>query len=114
MPEPRRLSELRVTLERVAPGDRAVQLEYPDNLGLRTKLGGQPEWIQDDETPACPECGTLMTFVAQIDSLEHNAPGNPLRRGALVDKDYMFGDVGMIYVFFCYDCCKPAAVHQCY
>lgn len=110
----RRLSELRVRLERVAAGDRAVRGEYPDNLGLRTKLGGDPEWIQDEETPTCPDCGAAMVFVGQIDSVEHDAPENPLRRDALAVKDYMFGDVGMIYVFFCYDCCRPAAVHQCY
>ena len=114
MNELRRLSELRVELERVVPGDRALRLDYPDNLGLRTKLGGEPGWIQDDETPACANCGSTMVFVAQIDSVEHDAPRNPLRRDALADQDYMFGDVGMIYVFFCYDCCQPAAVHQCY
>ena len=114
VPELRRLSELRVELERVRPGDRAARLEYPDNLGRRTKFGGEPEWIQGDETPICPECETALVFVAQIDSVEHDAPGNPLRRDALTDQDYMFGDVGMIYVFFCYDCCQPAAIHQCY
>jgi hypothetical protein len=29
-------------------------------------------------------------------------------------KDYMFGDVGMIYVFFCFDCCHTASLMQCY
>jgi hypothetical protein len=110
----RRLPEIRVTLERVPPEQRAVPLDYPDNLGLRTKLGGEPEWIQGDDTPACPHCGRQMTFVAQIDSIEHDSPQNPLGRDPLGELDYMFGDVGMIYVFFCEECCEPGCVHQCY
>ena len=114
MSEPRLLPELRVALERVPPGQRAVPLDYPDNLGLRTKLGGEPEWIQGGEIPDCPHCGNAMTFVAQIDSVEHDSRHNPLRRDCLGEQDYMFGDVGMIYVFFCFECCQPACVHQCY
>jgi uncharacterized protein YwqG len=114
MSTPRRLPEIRVTLKRVPPGERAVPLNYPDNLGIRTKLGGEPAWIQGDDTPQCSGCGQPMTFVAQIDSVEHDSRLNPLRRDCMEDKDYMFGDVGMIYVFFCYQCCQPGCVHQCY
>ncbi len=114
MSEPRVLPELRVILERVPSGQRAVLLDYPDNLGLRTKLGGEPDWIQGPEVPDCPSCGQAMTFVAQIDSVEHDSPHNPLRRAWPEEQVYMFGDVGMIYVFFCFDCCEPACVHQCY
>src|SRR5437870_5543849 len=114
MSEPRRLAEIRVTLQRVPPGERAVAGDHNESLGLRTKLGGEPDWIQYEETPTCPHCGRLMPFVAQIDSVEHDSDHNPLRRNCLDDQDYMFGDVGMIYVFFCYDCCQPASVHQCY
>ena len=114
MADPRELAEVRVSLARVPPGDRAVHLEYPDNLGLRTKLGGEPEWIQGEDTPACPHGNEQMAFVAQIDSIEHDSKLNPLRRDCLDDQDYMFGDVGMIYVFFCYDCCHPSCIHQCY
>lgn len=110
----RPLPEIRVTLERVSPGDRAVIDDYPDNLGLRTKLGGEPDWIQGDEVPECEDCGEPMTFVAQIDSIEHDSPNNPLRRAYPARKDYMFGDVGMIYVFFCFACGRPASVHQGY
>lgn len=114
MSEARRLVEIRVTLERVPQGQQAVPLAYPDNVGLRTKLGGEPDWIQGDEVPECPHCGQRMAFVAQIDSVEHDSENNPLRRDCLEDQDYMFGDVGMIYVFFCFDCCQPNCVHQCY
>jgi hypothetical protein len=110
----RQLPEIRVSLERVSEGQRALTLDYPDNLGLRTKLGGTPDWIQGDDTPQCDSCGEQMTFVAQIDSIEHDNDHNPLRRDCLEDKDYMFGDVGMIYVFWCFECGRPACVDQCY
>lgn len=31
------------------------------------RLGGEPHWLQDDETPNCPSCGTRMTFTAEIE-----------------------------------------------
>jgi hypothetical protein len=114
MAKPRQLPEIRVILKRVRPGERAVSLDYPDNLGLRTKLGGEPDWIQGDNAPQCESCGEPMTFVAQIDSIEHDNKHNPLRRDCLGNQDYMFGDVGMIYVFYCFDCCQPACLDQCY
>ena len=116
MSKPKYLPEIRVKLEGVAPGDRAVPLDYPDNLGKRTKLGGEPDWIQGDDTPVCASCGEAMIFVAQIDSIEQDNEHNPLGRDGLgrADYEYMFGDVGMIYVFFCFDCCRSACVDQCY
>jgi uncharacterized protein YwqG len=80
-------TEYRVRLERVPPGERAVTLPYPANLGQRTKLGGEPDWIQGDETPVCAECNQPMSFVAQIDSIDYT--------GRLGSGPYMFGDVGM-------------------
>jgi hypothetical protein len=110
---PRRLPELRVKVERVREGERAVPLEYPDNLGVRTKLGGTPDWIQGDYTPQCESCQTPMTFVAQIDSIEHDNEHNPLRKDCMVHQD-MFGDVGMIYIFWCFECRRPACIEQGY
>ena len=108
------LPEIRVTLERVPAGERAVPLDYPDNLGVRTKLGGTPDWIQGDEAPVCQSCNNAMTFVAQIDSIEHDSKHNPLRRDCMGHQDYMFTDVGMIYVFWCFNCGCPAVCHQSY
>ena len=82
--------------------------------GMQTKFGGEPDWIQDCEVPVCTNCGQLMSFVAQIDSIEHDNKHNPLRRHCLDHQDYMFGDVGMIYVFFCFPCCTTESVFQCY
>jgi hypothetical protein len=55
-----------------------------------------------------------MVFVAQIDSIEHISASNPFgfdhpqRKG----QRWMFSDVGMIYVFFCFNCAKKASVLQ--
>ena len=111
---PRHLSEIGVHLEQVAPGTSAIPTNVPDDSGLRTKLGGDPDWIQDDETPDCDNCDEEMSFICQIDSIHHDSKYNPLRRDCLGRKqEYMFGDVGMIYVFFCFDCCETTAVCQC-
>jgi hypothetical protein len=109
------LPEIKVALTRCAGRQRAVPLNYPDNLGLRTKLGGKPDWIQGPEIPYCTQCKSSLTFIAQIDSIEHESETNPLSIPARGGKqDYMFGDVGMIYVFLCFYCNAPYAVHQSY
>jgi hypothetical protein len=114
MPKRRWLNEYRVTLERVKRGERPVPLDYPDNLGTRTKFGGKPDWIQVDETPECPQCGESMYFVAQIDSIEHENRHNPLMRNPPKHIDFMFADVGMIYVFYCFDCFELQSLQQYY
>jgi uncharacterized protein YwqG len=83
---------------------------YPENLGERSKLGGEPEWIQEEENIKCPICKRKMSFIGQIDSIDY---------GKNVNKDndqqlYIFGDVGMIYIFFCFDCLKPKSIFQSY
>jgi hypothetical protein len=105
------LREYRIRFERVPEGERA----YPpgrENLGLRSKLGGEPDWVQGNDTPACPECGEPMSFVGQIDSIEHKEDHNPHRQEHR-EQDFMFGDVGIIYVFFCFDCLASQSVFQC-
>ena len=97
--------------EAVEPGERAVD---PDAPGLRSKLGGEPDWTQDDDWPACPACRERMTFVAQIDSFEHDSAKNPHRIDCLSgDQHFMFGDVGMVYVFLCFDCLETPSLVQC-
>ncbi len=84
------------------------------NLGQRTKLGGKPDWIQCEDVPECDECERRMTFVGQIDSIEHDSEHNPHRKNALGKRDYMFGDVGLIYVFYCFHCLEAKAFLQSY
>jgi uncharacterized protein YwqG len=114
MAKRRRLNEYRVNLARVRRGERAVPLDYPENIGTRTKLGGVPTWIQGDETPECSECGESMDFVAQIDSVEHRNEHNPVMEEPPKHVDFMFGDVGMIYVFYCFDCSEVQSLQQSY
>ena len=65
--------------------------------GDRHKLGGNPDWIQGDETPNCPECSESMEFYGQLDHL-----------GSVESLQ----DAGMIYVFLCRDCYTTEAVLQ--
>lgn len=99
---PLELPEFSVKLIRVKDGD---SLECHE-LGQRTKFGGLPNRIQDGAPwPTCPHCHADLSFVAQIDSIEHQCNQNPhsVDAGSNGQK-WMFGDVGMIYVYYCFDC----------
>lgn len=63
------------------------------------KIGGQPLWIQADETPNC-SCGSPMLFFAQLEC----AGGGGIN----------FGDVGSGYAFVCRRCTASAKfLSQC-
>jgi uncharacterized protein YwqG len=109
---PKALREYRVRFEKVRKGKTAISSD--GKLGRRSKLGGEPDWIQSPEWPKCSSCKEQMTFIGQIDSLEHDEPHNPHAIDCMSGKQqYMFGDVGMIYVFLCLDCFKTKSVVQC-
>jgi hypothetical protein len=104
------LREYRMAVERVPAGERAVN---PRALGRRSKLGGVPDLEHDAAAPTCPECQEPMTFVAQLDSIEHDDRKNPHAMNALGDEQqYLFADVGMVYVFVCLSCNEAAAFVQ--
>ena len=64
------------------------------------QLGGKPAWIQADQTPSCPGCGTAMTLTAQLEEgYEDGTSGN-------------FGGGGLAYIFHCVDCIKAAFLWQ--
>lgn len=65
--------------------------------GDQHKIGGQPDWLQNDETPECPECEEAMDFYGQLDHL-----------GSLEN----IKDDGRIYVFLCRNCYTTEAVLQ--
>lgn len=75
----------------------AVGGQKHGEVGARHKLGGQPDWVQSEETPPCPECDEPMTFYGQLDSIDGNC--------TLVDG-------GMIYVFVCFDCFATKSILQ--
>lgn len=81
------LPERRVTLVPVAAGKEA---------GRKSKLGGQPKWIQMDQTPDCPKCERPMAFVLQLAG----------------DSRVSYGDEGMLYAFACPDCRITASLVQ--
>ena len=106
------LREYRIKFEKMPKGKRAVS--DPARLGVRSKLGGEPDWVQAPEIPKCRGCKQPMTFIAQIDSIEHDEAHNPNAIDCMSGRQqYMFGDVGMIYVFLCYGCLETKSVFQC-
>jgi hypothetical protein len=114
--QPEVLPPFKVTLTRLKADEPAFKKgkKHYEAQGQRTKLGGKPDWVQGNETPECPECSAKMSFVAQIDSIEHDWDTNPHAVDATSDdQKWMFGDVGMLYLFFCFDCSAPQAVFQC-
>ncbi len=66
-------------------------------VGKRHKLGGTPDFIQPSEWPTCPGCGAKMTFYGQLDS---------------INDEFCIADVGMIYVFLCFDCYESTSIVQ--
>jgi hypothetical protein len=76
----------------------AITFRWNLRAGKRHKLGGAPDWIQDDDTPSCPDCAKPMTFYGQLDG---------------IGDEIVLGDCGMIYVFFCFDCGTTQSVFQC-
>lgn len=63
----------------------------PSGRRFYSKVGGHPAWVQDDETPKCTKCKKAMTFVAQLDSVNHPR----------ADRELAFGDSGSSYLFVC-------------
>jgi hypothetical protein len=69
----------------------AVATEPPD--GWLGRLGGEPDWLQADETPVC-RCGRPMAFVFSLDQ-------------AAAD-ELNFGGLGVGYAFACSVCSSEA------
>jgi len=87
---PEILKEYRVEL--IPTEGSATEKRKP---GHRTKFGGIPDEIQANSTVLrCPICAKKMRFIGQIDSF---------------DDEFMFMDMGMIYIWYCFDCFQPHA-----
>ena len=114
----RYLNQYRIKLERIGDDEPVTELEYPYDVGRRTKFGGCPDGIHGDVShPDCDECGDEMYFLAQIDSFEHSGPckeGDPELTELPKHIDFMFGDAGMLYIFHCFDCGETKAKSGCY
>lgn len=68
-------------------------------IGQRHKLGGVPDFLQEEYLPTCLSCQKKMTFYAQLDSIGDNI---------------QIADCGMIYVFLCFDCFETSSLVQSY
>jgi hypothetical protein len=58
-------------------------------IGTRHQLGGEPQFLQNEQWPSCPDGHGKMTFYGQLDS---------------INDEICIADCGMIYVFICLDC----------
>jgi hypothetical protein len=103
------LPELKVALE-LTPKSKWKSRGNAEE-GERSKLGGSPDWVQMDETPVCSRCRKSMVFIAQIDSLGN--ADTPLGKQLLAGGHYVFGDAGMLYLFWCAECNATGSVFQC-
>lgn len=63
--------------------------------GLIGLLGGEPQWVQDDETPTCT-CGQPMEFVLQLGE----------------QRDMNFGGDGCAFAFLCRGCSEARFLWQ--
>ena len=109
---PLRLPCFRVLLEPIDEEGRRllerrgkIEVDEKDPLKRRFyerhQIVGKPYWIvKEEETPICSRCGQVMTFLAQFDSLS--------------PEKISFGENGVVYVFYCYDCFEGKVITQCY
>jgi hypothetical protein len=67
------------------------------------RVGGEPTWIQSAEYPECPQCSTVMPFLAQLNSPLPAADG----------EEFLFGSGGIAYAFWCDGCRISAWLWQC-
>lgn len=72
------------------------------------QLGGTPFWVQYEEEVACPECGSRMRLLGQVDSEVWPASESGMNAG------HMFGDMGLLYAHYCDGCNILATGGQCY
>ena len=76
---------------------RTIGFEWNDTAGKRHKLGGEPQWLQNQEIPSCTSCSESMTFYGQLDS---------------IGDDIVLADCGLVYVFVCFGCFTTTAILQ--
>jgi hypothetical protein len=99
MKEPRYLPEIPLVLNPAASSEASLAWSIVQSGDYRHKVGGEPDWIQGEETPECEDCQEPMVFFGQLD---HLGDVEPLQDG------------GRIFVFYCSDCRQAAAVLQYY
>lgn len=72
-------------------------------------LGGEPDWIHDEEIPRCPECRFAMHLFVQVKS------PSSVELGSVPElQELEQSDSGTTYVFRCYSCSRYEVMEQCY
>lgn len=95
----RTLPEIPLACQPATPeAEAAIGFKWASDMGRRSKIGGQPDWIQGESVPSC-SCRNPMSFYGQLDS---------------VGDTVALADCGMIYVFVCFDCYETASILQSY
>lgn len=96
-----KLKEIQVFLDK-SIAESEIEARVLDNAEQNIQLGGEPRWIQYDETPICERCNESMSFIGAL-------PTTSDKLGQSI------GDDGRLYVFYCFTC-QPNAkvVMQCY
>ncbi|MEV6740760.1 hypothetical protein AB0N14_28955 [Streptomyces sp. NPDC051104] len=83
-----------ITALRLHPAD------VPTEERVLGRVGGEPGWLQGDETPDCPSCTTPMAFTAELqEGYDFAASAN-------------FGGGGRGYIFTCQPCDEAAFLWQ--
>jgi hypothetical protein len=70
-------------------------------MNVLGQLGGQPDWLQNDERPACPACTEPMDLVAQFEEGPDHATS------------MNFGGCGLAFAFTCGSCDEASFLWQC-
>lgn len=84
--------------------DEDIVITVPEHYGAPETLliGGDPQWLQSDESPTCPRCSGPLRLLAQIDALIDAGCGDA--------ESYWlpFGSGGVGYMFICDRECHPS------
>ncbi|MEV8095897.1 DUF1963 domain-containing protein [Kitasatospora sp. NPDC085879] len=100
--DPRLLGAVRAVSHQPAPGTGYARARLRPTPGRPLgQLGGEPGWLQYDETPECPGCARPMPFAAQLE--EGPDPVTAMN----------FGGGGSAYAFACEPCDHAAFLWQC-
>ena len=64
-----------------------LEVEHVAMAADKDKLAGWPCWVQGNEQPLCPTCGSTMRLLFQVDSEDH--------------VPFMWGDAGIGHITQC-------------
>jgi hypothetical protein len=87
-------------------GFRFESVKLPEDF---IKLGGEPDWIQNERYLICEKCDRDMGLLFQVKSLPYE-----IREQRPELERYAFGDAGNMYVFQCPECGGLRSDEQCH